>query len=143
MLGTFLPIVHAPLLGSLSAISRPDGVILFVIAVLGAIFALGNKVGIASVAGWVSLGLLIFEYAKMTDHINNPATGRPKLIVLGTGFHLVPDQTRNAIAVRAYHLRDEARIRRNNLAAVRRYQERNREKINAARRQKRAAIGNQ
>jgi hypothetical protein len=64
MFGTFLPIVHAPLLGSLSATSRPDGVILFVIAVLGAIFALGNKVGIASVAGWVNLGLLIFEYAK-------------------------------------------------------------------------------
>jgi hypothetical protein len=41
MFGTFLPIVHAPLLGSLSAISRPDGVILFVIAVLGAIFDLG------------------------------------------------------------------------------------------------------
>jgi hypothetical protein len=64
---------------------------------------------------------------------------RPKLIVLGTGFHLVADQVRNRIAVRAYHLRDEARIRRANLAAVRRYQERNREKINAGRRAKRAA----
>jgi hypothetical protein len=64
---------------------------------------------------------------------------RPKLVVLGTGFQLVADQTRNRIAVRAYHLRDEARIRRNNLAAARRYQEPNREKINAARRAKRAA----
>ena len=40
-------------------------------------------------------------------------SGRPKLTVLGPGFHLVPDQTRNAIAVRAYHLRHQARIRRN------------------------------
>ena len=60
---------------------------------------------------------------------------RPKLIVLDAGFHLVADQQRNAIAVRAYHLRDEARIRINNLASVKRYQERNRERINAAKRQ--------
>ena len=40
---------------------------------------------------------------------------------------------------RAYHLRDEARIRRNNREAVRRYQDRNRERINEARRLKRAA----
>ena len=64
---------------------------------------------------------------------------RPKLAVLGSGFHLIADQEKNRIAVRAYHLRDEARIRHNNLAAVQRYQEKNREKINASRRLKRAA----
>jgi hypothetical protein len=77
--GCFLPIIHAPIIGSISWVlnGKGDGIIVVGLALVGLVLASRNLVGWASIAAWVSLAMMLYLFTNVQSKMSNIDTTNP------------------------------------------------------------------
>jgi hypothetical protein len=76
ILGCFLPLINAPIVGSISYVLRGngDGIFVALLAVIGFVLALQDRTVSASITGWLSLGIIGFTFFNLTSKISATRT---------------------------------------------------------------------
>lgn len=77
--GCFLPIIHAPIVGSISWVLNGggDGIIVVGLALVGIVLAVLNLVGWASITAWISLAMMVFLFANVHSKMSSMDTTNP------------------------------------------------------------------
>ncbi len=73
LLGSFLPVVSAPIVGSMSLFSsgKSDGLIIVVLAVVAMILAVLNKIKEIRIVAIISIGVVLFDFYQAYSKISN------------------------------------------------------------------------
>src|SRR5580704_303590 len=79
ILGCFLPIIHAPIVGSISWVLNGggDGTVVVVLSLLGMLLALFDLVGWASIPAWLSLAMIVYLFANVQSKMASLDTTNP------------------------------------------------------------------
>jgi hypothetical protein len=88
LIGCFLPIVHAPLFGSVSYMVG-DGNIVAVFSVIALLVGLCGRVGIASVGGWLGLLVAVFDFFYAQSRLAASDNGFVKASSLGEAWPVI------------------------------------------------------
>ena len=72
LIGCFLPLINAPIFGSLSYVlnGMGDGIFVALLAVVGLVLAFCNRTVSASITGWLSLGIMGFTLFNLTSRMS-------------------------------------------------------------------------
>jgi hypothetical protein len=89
LIGCFLPIMHAPLLGPISYMVNEDGKLVAIFSVIALLFGLGGRVRIASVGGWLGLLTAIFDFVHFQSLANSWESPFMKFSSLGEAWPVV------------------------------------------------------